>query len=452
MGALVSTLSVQSVNVVASRKAIARTIVPSEIDILTVSGFHLPGDKGAGALYIRGDTNGPMPLKDAEGSWWSLCAGSEVWAGWFGVLGQGDDTVAMQRAIDHVAAQPSGGTVRLSAGTYLIGKMGGVTELNNGETEGRADSDTVDRQAYCLSLPDNVVIVGEAGAVLTGTYTYGNAGLNELVCIACTQSQLVQNIRVSNITFSRHFIAIGVFKALTMVLSHFDNLSFHDCAIGLYSRGLERCFFDQIVGQGTGALIVVGGHWATRDDNYNEGGGFCDKTFFGPIHNIYQRLFGSPENTIDEYFDTYFFKTRNNSLMRGSVIGHTSVAARFPYRGICGRAVYLMARHGRPHNANRFVLVSHALAPRAAVWIDAAVACVGDLIYLEGCGYRDNVKHLDPIGATCTDPYLGTGVRVPAFVRGIMCTIDANSVYAYALNPGNKYPELTFACDLVVKQ
>lgn len=437
---------------VESRADIRRIFIPDSVQAVVASGFELPGDKGAGALYIRGTADGLMSLKDARGNWWNLCAGSEVWAGWFGVLGKGDDTVAMQRAIDHIAAQPQGGTVRISAGTYKIRQQRGLVELANRQPENEIEhSDRVDRQAYCLHLPNNVALIGEFGVVFKGAYVFGDAGLKQLVCITFHQSPLVENIRIDNITFSDYFVAVGIFVPYTTVLCCFERLTFLNCAIGLYSRGLERCCFERTIGQGTGALVVVGGHWSRGAGDYNEGGGFSDKTDFGTIHNIYQRPFGEAEREIDEYFDTYFFKSKTPKLGKNDTGSDISNNPRFPYRGICGRAVYLMARYGRPNNANRFGLVSHSYAPRAAVWIDVAVACVGQLVYLEGCGYRDNVKRLDPIGVTGIDPYLGAGVRVPAFVRGIACTIDAQFVFAHALNPGNTNFEATFWCDLEVK-
>ncbi|QRG05893.1 hypothetical protein EZH22_23155 [Xanthobacter dioxanivorans] len=174
-------------------------------------------------------------------------------------------------------------------------------------------------------------------------------------------------------------------------------------------------------------------------------------------------MFGDAERGIDNYFDEYFFKSQNNSSRLvvlndlGSSIARAlpdrSPATHFSYKGICGRSVYIMARHGRPSNANYFRMITHAFAPRAAVWIDHAVACSGEIVYLEGCGYKDNVKRKGPIGVEVTDPYLGDGVRVPAFVRGYTCMLDAQFVFGQRLVTRNELPDrFAFWCDLIDRQ
>jgi len=438
---------------VTSRADIKRSAIPTDVVAFTVLGFATPGDKGNGAIYVRGSAEGPLAIEDAEGAWWNLAADSEVWAGWFGMLGTADDTIALQLAIDHVSKRAYGGTVRIAGGIYQIGhKMGGI-ELNFDENASvKNDVSGVDKQAYCVDLPDNVSLSGERGVTFVGKYNYGDASLNDVICIACNQSELVRNVSISNISFNQYFIAIAAIRATTCVLCKFDCLTFADCAIGFYAHGLERCYFERTVGARTGCLIAVGGRWVTDGPEIREGGGFSDKTDFGCIHNIYDRVLSRSENNIDLYFDKYFFKSFKNSSVRGEIPDVASIVHHPPYLGVCGRVVYLMARHGRPNNANRFGLVSHALAPRAAIWIDAPVACVGELVYLEGCGFGDNRKRQDPIGGSYTDPYLGPGTRVPAFVKGINCPIDAQFVHGYTLNREGTAPTAIYACDLTVKR
>ena len=172
------------------------------------------------------------------------------------------------------------------------------------------------RQAYCLRLPDNIALFGEGIVCFKGNYVYGNASHEELVCIVGHNEDIVTNISVTNITFEFYFFGVGVFKAATVVLSNFVNMRFVNCAIGLYARGLERCSFVGTTAHATGAVIVVGGQWATKDDIYSEAGGFGDKVDFGTIHNIYGRVFGRNEENIDRYFDKFFFKTENNFSIR----------------------------------------------------------------------------------------------------------------------------------------
>ena len=433
------------------RTTLQSVCVERGVVAIILGGFSELGDNGAGAIYIRGSSSGPMPIGDADGNWWNLSAPNEVWAGWFGMLGREDDTLAMQKAIDYVASQPAGGTVRIARGRYQIAHASKSALIGN-EIIGDRLNKQFEFQSYCLRLPSRVAIVAERGTEFEGSYKFGSATQGDVVCFCSVDEPVVQNISIENVTFISYFIGIAIFRPSTVVLSSFIGNRFVNCAIGFYSRGLERCRFDWTIGQGTGALIVIGGHWSTFDDKYDEGGGFSDKTTFGTIHNIYARVFGQDEASIDQYFDEIIFRTQGGTLQAKKEGDYVPISNRFPYRGICGRAVYIMARHARPNNANTFALLTHAYAPRPALWIDAAIACVGQLVYLEGCGYRDNVRRIDPIGVTCIDPYLGAGVRVPAFVKGLACTIDAQFVVGRALNPNNTLKNNAFGCDLEIAE
>ncbi|EIG58453.1 hypothetical protein [Bradyrhizobium sp. WSM1253] len=422
---------------VVTRSSFAEFQPADSVQAIILSGFNQPGDRGRGALYARGDATGLLPIKDRSGSWWNLNANTgEVWAGWFGALGLADDTAALQLAIDHVYRQ-GGGTVRISAGEYTVASVSGYAEIaahDDGQLVGfpAIEPEVVQSQAFAVRVPGGVRIVGEFGTYFKGSYTFGNASRDELICFAIDGSGFVQSVAIENITFRNYFMAIGSPKA-NLVMAKFENLRFENCALGLYVRQLERCYVDRVTAQGTGCVVAVGGQWCSREDVYQEGGGFCDKTYFGTIHNIYQRVMGTAEAAIDDYFDRSFYKTRNERIRLGPPTYARSIARNFKYRGLCGRAVYIMARHGRPSNANTFRLISHAYAPRAALWIDAALACTGDVVYLENCGYQDNVNRKGGIGEVFVDTYLGDRVRVPAFVKGVNCKIDAQKVFCERL-------------------
>ncbi|MDA9479225.1 hypothetical protein XI03_33010 [Bradyrhizobium sp. CCBAU 65884] len=258
----------------------------------------------------------------------------------------------------------------------------------------------------------------------------------------------MQDIGIEQITFRNYFFAFAA-PATNLLFAKFTSLRFEDCAIGIYSRGFERCYLDALSAQGTGCVVAIGGQWCSRSDEYNEGGGFSDKTYFGVIHNIYQRVMGEAEAAIDQYFDRVFYKTQNETMRLGPPARGRSIVRSFRYLGLCGRAVYLMSRYGRPNNANTFRLISHAYAHRAALWIEAAIACTAEVIYLERCGYQDNVRRTGPIGVSFVDPFLGPKVRIPAFVKGANCQIDAQQVVCDKLAIGNEFTgRFTYASDV----
>lgn len=374
----------------------------------------------------------------------------------FGAVGDGatDDTVAFQKAIDAMYAV-GGGTVFVPRGSYKIATQTGTSEIA-AHDDGLAPPspslppETINYQSFCLSLKENVRVVGEFGTTITGDYSYGSAALTQKI-IFCIDGyeQAIYDVGVENIVFSNCFIGIGAVAPRTVVTSRFSNLRFNSCAFGIFVRGFERCYIDSIYGQSTGVVVCVGGFWVSRVDTYNEGGGFCDKTVFGTIQNVYGRVMGAAESTIDTYFDTYFFKTANNSSRLVSSGGQATL---FPYRGVCGRAVYIMARYSRLSNSNTFNLVSHAYAPRPSVWLDYSVGTPQGAFYLESCGYQNNQTRTNPIGVGFTDPYLGAGVRVPYFLRGVAGAIDAQFVFAQQIAQSNTFPVFESSCNVVTSQ
>lgn len=425
-----------------ARAQIAETAIARDVDAIVVNGFQVPGDRGAGAVYVRGRPDGLMAMQAKDSSWWNLQPGPVIWAGWFGALANGqDDTEAFQRAIDYAAehaGQRGGATVHIASGSYKVAKPLGQVEIparddGTHPTAAALAPEPVARQAYCLALRKGVSLRGEGEVEFVGDYKYGEAGVDQPLCIAYLGSRSILDAHIENIDFSHYFIGIGSLgDGLLVNLRYFD-IHFSGCAIGFYARILERCYFDRITARTTGCVIAVGGQWTTRRDTWYEPGGYADKCYFGTIDNVYGRTMGEAENNIDKYFDTYFFKTVNNTTRGGPPESTLSVMKRFPYRGICGRCIYIMARYSRPSNANVFVLVSHAHAPRPAVWIDHPIACSGNIVYLEGCGFRDSAKRIDQIGVEFTDPYLGPGVKVPAFVKGYSPIVDAQFVSAERL-------------------
>lgn len=423
-----------------TRADFARASLPSEFDAVVLAGFDVPGDHGAGALYVRGSSEGLMAVQARDGSWWNLQPGPAIWAGWFGMLGNGaDETQALQMAIDYASKLKRNVTIHIASGRYKLGLTLGRVDVDvsdNGTHPSVAPiaPEATTYQARCLSLPKGVSLIGDGEVIFEGSYEYGAVGGDQPICIAYEGDGELRESHIHNIKFEKYFVAIGAFRKNALSNTRFMDIHFGSCAIGFYGRNLERCYFDRITARGTGCVFVVGGMWSTRRDIWSEAGGFADKCYFGTVDNIYGRLMGESENRIDKYFDDVFFKTRNNDERAGPQEAALSIVRRFPYRGICGRSVYIMARYSRPSNANVFVLVSHAYAPRAAVWIDNPIACSGSVVYLEGCGFRDGKSRSGEIGVDFSDPYLGDGVKIPAFVKGYEPIIVAQFVSADRLS------------------
>lgn len=102
-----------------TRAQIATTTIP--LNCFSVSGHTSVGDLGAGAVYVRGTSSGPMAIQDAAGTWWNLFTKHGIRAGWCGVKADGatDDTAAFRLAWD-IACASSNPLLRLEAGTMRI--------------------------------------------------------------------------------------------------------------------------------------------------------------------------------------------------------------------------------------------------------------------------------------------------------------------------------------------
>jgi len=430
------------VSTIAALKAVAVASLTTGAQA-NVQGYYSASDATGVRSYVYNSAstatdNGGTVIQPTSGAGrWLLDYSGPVNVMWFGAKADGlsDDTAAVQAAINAVS---SGGTVRVPSGVYLIATATGTTEIaahDDGTCPGYPSiaPEAVEYQAYCLRIFPGVFISGDAGATFQGSYSYGTQSLSSPICINIDNNGTFFTCGVSGIKFNNYFIGIGTTNSV-IVTSTFSNLTFSACAIGMFFRDLERCSISGIYGQGTGCLLLGGGFWMSRVNTYNEGGGFWDKVSVGYVQNIYGRVMGAAEAAIDTYFDDHFFKTVNNST-RLVVASGGGQATLFPYYGICGRALYVMARYSRQNTSMTFGPFSHAYGQRGAIWVDYCESPNAFFsVYLESCGYQDNANHTGPIGSGFTDPYLGVGVRIPAFVHGASAIIEAQAVYAASVS------------------
>lgn len=357
---------------------------------------------------------------------------------WFGAKGDGvtDDTEAIGKAVAWIKSK-GGGKVFFPMGTYYVASQTGKVPIGAHDdgtvTTGHGASmapEPVYSQSYCIAIPSGVQLLGEGKgrSKIKSNYVYGNASLAEKIIFLATE---LYDYSIEGIGFQNCFMPFGAINT-TIATSNFTDIQFDNCAFGIYARVLEQCTFRDIVSLATASPLLFGGQWHSRDDNYNELGGFVDKTTFANIRNNFDRVLGTAEANIDRYFDTYFFKSFNNTARLSTPIQAGSVVktAMQAYRGVSGFTVLSYSRYLRQQNSNIFHLISHANSVRPAVNFVNGTTCRLDIVYFENVGYHDNMGRTQGVGSGWTDPYLGKGVRIPALITGFDNTSYVSGVQA----------------------
>lgn len=93
-----------------TRAQIATTKIP--LNSFAVSGHTTAGDKGTGAVYVRGSSSGTDAIQDLNGTWWNLALPGYAERGWFGASGSAN-TAASIAAMEAAG----GGVLHFGAGT-----------------------------------------------------------------------------------------------------------------------------------------------------------------------------------------------------------------------------------------------------------------------------------------------------------------------------------------------
>lgn len=288
--------------------------------------------------------------------------GSFIWPGLpinvrnKGAKGDGvaDDASAIQEAID-AAFAAGGGIVFFPEGTYkVVGSTGTVTlPYDDGTVSAgygaslSAESQTT--MPYSLNLPTGVHLVGEGrnSTKLEGDWIYGTSAVDTTqkigIKMGTTFSSITAEVAITGIGFYDFFIPVLALGAVAS--SAFKELMFRDCAFAPIIQTSERNEYDDIRIYDTPAGIVHGGFWTFRNNTYSAASlpsiyhhGWTDKTYTRRIDYINTRNHTATEDSIDAFFDTYFFKTTNSTTGTGYTSAPTVSVTTSTGSGFAGTA------------------------------------------------------------------------------------------------------------------
>jgi hypothetical protein len=262
-----------------------------------------------------------------------------------------------------------------------------------------------------------------------------------------TAGDVVSKLAFEKLEFKKFSFGVGNLNS-NVIQSQFRDLYFTDVGVCIYNRHQERNAYDGIHSTSAMALVVSGGMCAVGADGVDpttklDEGGLTDKCTFTNLNiaclNGVQA--GGSYRQFDEWFDTYC--ARWNLVTQASK-NTNEVNARYPFQGLCGRALYVMSRYSRPNNSNWIGQISGAKLLRACVQVEAANSWNNDgVVYVETIGYT-NYPNRDegPVGDVYRDPYLPrvrTGAedplyfpansRTPYAVKGVGCVLDLQRAY-----------------------
>lgn len=346
-----------------------------------------------------------------------------------------------------------GGEVWLPRGTYLCTDVTGTVGLPGDDgtvKEGygtEMDPETVESMPYSIRTYPNVTLVGDGptATVITGDWsnTTGDVDTSQIIgiCEASTSTGFVSRAYFRNMTISNFMIGI---MTRTILVSHvYDNLIFTGCGIPILGPSSEQSVFRKITMSNCVAGITLGGWWLQRNDSYAAANlsymwsqGYVDKDIREDIRWQNSIGYNSVAADLDEFFDTYFYKTANNTTRLSDPIDN--VTGNAPYIGITGMGYCVMSRYGRPTFNNTTWLNFVYGGWRCATVDSIPSGLTYGAFYHERIGFEDptNYTTSDKFGIDTTDPYL---VGTHATIRGNDLTGSARNSF----EQGSMFPICT---------
>jgi hypothetical protein len=249
------------------------------------------------------------------------------------------------------------GVLKFPAGTYKVtGSTGNVTlPKDDGTVEsgfGAAMSaESATTMPYSLDFPAGVKFQGEGcdATIFEGDWVYGTSAINtsqKIAIRAGTDPDVeFENVQIEGIRLQKFFIPfLG-----TGVLSEakFKDVRISNCAFSFIIQTAERVYYEKVRVLETPAGIVHGGHWLQRNNSYNFAGGYTrsayssgysDKTRLRDYYYGNTREHTATEDSIDAFFDTYFFKTTNSTTGTGYTSAPTVSVTTSTGSGFAGTA------------------------------------------------------------------------------------------------------------------
>lgn len=404
----------------------------------------------------------------------------------FGCVGDGsaDDRVCVQTAIN-LAASTGINHVLISA-SHRIRSAGGTFPLPSddgscpsGATVGGAactalGPETVNMQAYGLWIPGGMELECSIKGQILGTDD-GVPTLTNPVTMLWTDSLTVtyagtpQYSGSNGVKLKNCFVGAGAVDILapgTLSFAEFTGNEFGFESIVLIAQTWDRslAYNNRFAASYSG--FTIGGWWVQRGNQgsnvpggYVEQGGYADGLNFNyAVFNQFGSFLVNGPAT-DNYFDTYFFKTANNTNGRlvdvpgtSSPTGPGSLPATHPYRGIFGRVITTYGRYSRPSNGDTIANIGAEVPAREVVYIDNTVNQLS--IYNIGaedggaCAFSSSVGTGDPIN--CPDPW-GTGtypagtVNIAGGSQGANISSIASGEFYLNTVAGNGVEEMTLS-------
>lgn len=291
-----------------------------------------------------------------------------------------DSGAAAQSAIEYVRGL-GGGEVFFPAGDWhcssltqpamLPGDDGTVSPafIATGNDQ-NIDPESVTTMYAALRSYHNVTLVGAGKGVTTISGDWdinsGSIGPAAGIGIYFGAESKSKNITygLRGITLKNFFI--GRYVDGISENSHEDDLYVLNCGISGIIQGQERCISGEIVIAGCYSGDVIGGHWTQRNNSQNAANippypatdvqllGWADAS---PVDNYiasqHSVAWGERHVAIDNFFDTYFFKSANSrTTANGGRLSNTSdnTGVIPSWYGIAGRARTVLSRYGRQIN------------------------------------------------------------------------------------------------------